>query len=268
MMLFFFLKKQCFYQSSQSEIKSDIIGNYYEKNERLTPMLIEWLFLFREKKHYIMVAILVSFASLGFFVFLKNVNEELFYAHNDFKVLLFASLNTGAFTSIIGPYMVNWFYFYADDLISKNFPVKKVLQAKIDFLRFATLCLFVASIPFIFLIKIDFFMMIYFFFMNSSVSVFLALLIGIMEVSRVDGSASPRFKTEKGSVVASYIPWVCEVVAIVLYILMCKFLSDFWIMSISVCIFVFVTLLNKKVMERLEILMYRKIEKKSVSNGR
>ena len=122
--------RRCFLYDSSSSVRSDIIFASYDRDKNLNTMIVEWLFLIREKKNFVYLAFLVSFASDIFFIFIKTVNPQLFSNFNDFKILLFASLTSGAFSSIVGPYMINRYYFYAYDFMSKNISAKEALQVR------------------------------------------------------------------------------------------------------------------------------------------
>ena len=129
-----------------------------------------------------------------------------------------------------------------------------------NLLKVITVITFLISLPFILVLKMNICVMIYFLFMNYSISVCIALILGIEQISRVDNSVSPRYSVEKGTSISSFIPWMCQVLSIVIYMMLSKLLSSLWIMIVGCCVLAFVSLENSKLLDRLSYLIIKKAD--------
>jgi hypothetical protein len=193
---------------------------------------------------------------------LKNYNPDVLNNLNDFRLLLFFSVVSGSFSIILGPYMMNWFYFYSNDFLSKNWSIKYIIKGKINLMLVISFILFLISIPFSFFLDIDFNVMLYFFIMNISLVIFVSLLIGISEISKIDSSKSPRLKVEKGSAFSSYIPWICEVIPVLILQLIYKISSSFWAVIFAILSFAVLYFVREKIIDKYVNLISLKIGSK------
>ena len=226
-------------------------------------MITEWLFIIRNKKGLLILSFLISIFTLTFFCFLKNYNPLILNNLSDFRLLLFFSIVSGSFTIILGPYMMNWFYFYSNDFLSKNWSIKYIIKGKINLMLIISFILFLISIPFTFFLDIDFNVMLYFFIMNISLVIFVSLLIGISEISKIDSSKSPRLKVEKGSAISAYIPWICEVIPVLIFQLMYKISSSFWAVIFAILSFAVLYFVREKIIDKYVSLISLKIGSKT-----
>ena len=260
--LYFVFQNKCFDEYRASVITTDIIDKTYQKNINTTSMITEWLFIIRNKKGLLILSFLISIFTLTFFCFLKNYNPLILNNLSDFRLLLFFSIVSGSFTIILGPYMMNWFYFYSNDFLSKNWNIKYIIKGKINLMLIISFILFLISIPFTFFLDIDFNVMLYFFIMNISLVIFVSLLIGISEISKIDSSKSPRLKVEKGSAFSSYIPWICEVIPVLIFQLMYKISSSFWAVIFAILSFAVLYFVREKIIDKYVNLISLKIGSK------
>ncbi len=260
--LYFIFQNKCFDEYRASVITTDIIDKTYQKNINTTSMITEWLFIIRNKKRLLVLSFLLSIFALTFFCFLKNYNPDVLNNFNDFRLLLFFSVVSGSFSIILGPYMMNWFYFYSNDFLSKNWSIKYIIKGKINLMLVISFILFLISIPFSFFLDIDFNVMLYFFIMNISLVIFVSLLIGISEISKIDSSKSPRLKVEKGSAFSSYIPWICEVIPVLILQLIYKISSSFWAVIFAILSFAVLYFVREKIIDKYVNLISLKIGSK------
>ena len=158
--------------------------------------------------------------------------------------------------------MMNWFYFYSNDFLSKNWSIKSIIKGKINLMLIISFLLFLISIPFSYFFHIDFNVMLYFFIMNISQVVFVSLLIGISEISKIDSSKSPRLKVEKGSAFSAYIPWLCEIIPVIIFKIINKIASPFWAVIFSLLSFAVLYFVREKIIDKYVNLISLKIGSK------
>lgn len=258
-MCYFIFFDKCFDEYEVSNIKSNVIESQYSYSKLRTSILMEWLFIIREKKGLLFTSLFCSFGILCFFEYLRRYNPCVFFDLSNFRLLLLSSFISGSFITIFGPYMMNWFYYYSDDLLSKNWLIRDIIEGKIRFLEIVTVILFLVCVPFIIIFHLNIFMMVYFFIMNSSVSVLIALIFGITEISKIDTTKSPRLRVEKGSVLNTYIPWICEFFSVLIFIFLYGKLPLFGIVIFSIVISGIIHLLNERIIEKFVLVINQKI---------
>lgn len=257
--LYFCFYKKCFDEYEKSMFKDDLIERTYNKNITTTFLTMEWIFIVREKKSLLFTSFFCSCGILFLFGYLSRSNPEVLCDLKNVRLLLLLSFVTGSFCTICGPYLMNWFYFYADDFLCKNWSIKNIVKGKIDFLKIITLCLFIIFIPFIILFKLNFLLMFYFFVMNISISILISVLIGITEISKIDTTKSPRLPVEKGSIISTYIPWICELIPVFIFKILYGTVPVFGIVIFSIIVFGIIHLINEKIIERFVLLISKKI---------
>lgn len=263
LVLYFIFQNKCFDEYRSSLITTDIIDKTYQKNINTTSMITEWLFIIRNKKGLLILSFMLSFAMLGFFCFLQNNNPDILSNLDDFRLLLLISCVSGSFSIILGPYMMNWFYFYSNDFLSKKWSIKSIIKGKINLMLVISFLLFLISIPFSCFLHIDFNVMLYFFIMNISLVIFVSLLIGIYEISKIDSSKSPRLKVEKGSAISTYIPWLCEAIPVIIFKIINKIASPFWAVIFAIMSFAVLYFVREKIIDKYVSLISLKIGSKT-----
>ncbi len=256
------LFNKCYDEYNSLLVNSNLIENSYQKNTRFMVMLTDWIFIRRTKKRLLFVTLLCSFCIMGLFIYLNQKSPEIMANITNIRLLLLYGYVTGAFSIIIGPYLMNWFYYYSNDYLSKNYTIELIIKGKLDLMNIFTTILFICTGPFCFYFNINIRIMIYFFVMNLSVSSLISLLIGIAEISRIDNTKSPRLNVEKGSPFAAYLPWVCELIPVLVFKFFVRYLSISYMLIFSIIIFIFVKIINERIIQKYSALIFSKVSKR------
>lgn len=261
---YFIFKKKCFDEYEISKIRSNLIEASYDKHIKTTAIIVEWLFIIRQKKGLLFSSLFCSCGILCLFEYLSHTNPDVLCDLKNIRLLLLSSFVTGSFGTVFGPYMMNWFYFYSNDFLCKNWSINNIIKGKLDFLKLITLTMFIICIPFIILFKLNFFLLLYFFIMNSSISILTALIFGITETSKIDNTKSPRLRVEKGSVISTYIPWLCELIPVFIFKILYEILPIFGIVVFSIIVYGAIHLISEKIIDRLVFMINKKINLRSM----
>ena len=256
--------KQCFDEYKQSQIKNNLIEKTYNHNAKTTSIITELLFLLRAKKSLFFTSIFCSLGTLGIFKYLNVTNPAILNNLSNIRLLLLFCLMTSSFIAIFGPYMMNWFYFYADDYLSKNWTIKTIIESKIDLLKILTLLLYILILPFIIFFKLNLVLNTYFFIMNISITISVALIISITEISKIDTTQSPRLSVEKGSLNSSFLPWICELIPIIIIKIFYPIISLYYILIASIIIFGIFHILNERIIQKFIFLVNKKLSNRSI----
>lgn len=249
------------FQEKISEKKNrNFIEKSFSRKTIVTLMFMEVIFLVRVKAKYFALAVFSFVFSILFFPFLKIVNPDMFLLQDDFKIFLFYSFLTGVFASVLGPYLINWFYFYMPDLLSKNFTVENILDGKILFLKSTVFMCFILSVPFVHIFSIDFTKFLFFALMNFSLVPFISLFFSSIGLSKVDVNKNPRVNNDGGNIFSSYLPWICQFISIGIYMLLQKLQNKNLTLIIGLLLFVIFLATEKEFKNILQHVINRKID--------